>query len=207
MKGIKVSQNNFKTCALLLMIILGGCNSNSLSPSGYIMYMKEAKNGLTQEKEIGDMVFEVHYLTSEMMALNELRGKRVTPEKFNELKGEYEGLDYFLFEIKSKDGEFIHNLFKRKGIDPQEVESVFNYDAQNLFRTVVGSDTNACVLYNFSKTYGLSKVMQLSLAFDTKSEKHVEDHLLEFDSDIMGKGLVKFDFKASDINHIPLLTY
>lgn len=204
-----LNKDSLRWCIVLMVLLeMFGCNIREVGVHDYLNYMNNKKNGLIQTKEVDGLVFEVRYLTPELMSLNELKTENVEKGKFRKTLKEYEGLNYYKIKISgNEEGKHVYNVLKDEGIDPIEVEAELNFDMQQNIYTVQGSDTGACVLYVFSKTYGLAKTYDMQIGVERKDSLNKNDAVVEINSGILKRGLLKFRFSNTDIQNIPLLKY
>lgn len=186
--------------------MISGCQKHTAGIKDYIRYMNNPKNGLVQEKEIDGMVFKVRYLTPELMALNELKSVNVNAVTWQKTLKQYDGLVYGKITVAAKGGEHILKLLNDQEIDGDGVDEYLNYKAQNDIMMLDGKDTAGCVLYNYSKTYGLARQLDLAVGFNAANTLK-GDRVIEFNPELLQRGLLKFRFKQGDIDNIPRLTF
>ena len=190
----------------MILLTVSSCRTKTTGIVGYMKYMTNPKNGLVLEKEIDGMDFKVQWMTPDLMALNELKKTRIDQKEWEKTKKEYEGLLYCQLTIKGMNGQHIHALLSSENMDIESVEAYLNLNAQKDIYLTSGEDTSACVLYSFSKTYGLAKQFDIATGFDNKIGNEKEDYVFEFDASFLERGLVKFRFKREDIVNTPILT-
>lgn len=198
-------QNRTAIFLLLISVCLGACRQKNTDTEGYIRYMLNQDNGLIQEKEVDGIVFRAQWMTPEMMALKEKKQLTVNEVAFKKMVEEYGTLKYVSLSITGREDEHIHSVLVKEQIDPDNTEAYMNMDAQSDLQLVYGSDTAQCVLYSFSKTYGLAKQFSIAAAFEVKESKHTKDYTLEWNATVLNRGLLKFKFYNKDIQNIPHL--
>jgi hypothetical protein len=188
---------------LMLATLFAACSKKKVDVPGYLKYMSNPDNGFIQKKEIDGLLFEVRYVTPEYLALAEIRDERVSQYEFDTLLKAYQGLNYYHIKISDIDGGYVYNVLRNEGIEPLQVEDAMNFGAQQNILEIQGVDTAECVLYQMSKTYGLSKTYDLEVAVN--SGKVNSDVVLEFNTGILNRGLLKFKFDKNTFERIPLL--
>lgn len=202
MKDIKVIVSSVFA---LIFLLASGCNGRgSTDPQGYIKYIHNSKNGMIQEKNMENIKFGALYLTPEAMTLMELKGN-ASKDTFTKLLPGYQGLQYVRFNVQPVGDGHIYNSIRQNENDPSDVESYLNLDAQKDFFMVSGNDTSRCVLYSFSKTYGLSVNWEIMLGFEKKDS--TDDIYLKYDDKISGSGLLSFCYKRKDVLALPLINF
>lgn len=212
MNVISVMENKWRLLLFLLLgvtsLLLWSCNNRpkDANTTDYLAYIRDDKNGLIRKKEIGDMEYEIRYLTPEAMALAELKDISAPVFMLDSTIKTYGQLAYFRVNIGSKQGH-LFNTLKAAAINPDEAESYLNFDAEKDFQLSAGTDTSSCVLYSFSRSYGLSNAWQLMLAFDVSERNRKQDLVLTYEDHITGSGILNFRFSGADINNVPKLIY
>ena len=190
---------------LLALLFLFGCGKKELSKQAYAAYVNDPSHGFIKSKEIGGLVFEAFYNTPEWMAVKEASSDETKKDLGNLVK-EYEGLYYFNFRVKSaKEGEHVLSALGKNREDILAADSYMNFDMQQDFYLLDGTDTCACVLFAADKTYAVSKVLTFSLAFDKKNNTSNSDKELVYDDKTFGKGVIRFTILGKDILSIPRL--
>lgn len=202
MRDIKAIVSNV---LVVLIFLTGGCSGRgSTDPAGYIKYMHNPKNGMIQEKTLGSIKYGAMYLTPEAMTLMELKDS-ATQKSFGNLLPQYQGLQYVRFNIQPFGKGHIYNSVRQSDEDPGDIERYLNQDAQKDFFIVSGKDTSKCVLYAFSKTFGLGVNWEMMLGFEKKDT--VDDIYLKFDDKVTDSGLLSFRYKRKDVLTLPLIHF
>jgi hypothetical protein len=184
MKGIRVELSRAFAVVLVIGCMLCACSKRTAGVKDYLKYVNSDKSGLVQTKEMDGMFFRLKYMPPEWMALNELKKTSIDIEQWNQTLEEYQGLAYCKMTISCKDDEHIYSFLRGEGMDEQDVEAYFNYNAQHDFFMVSDADTSKCVLYSFSKTYGLASQFDIALAFEPAKDATAGDKVIEFDASL-----------------------
>lgn len=175
-----------------------------MGTKAYVKYINDPDNGFVQKKEVDGLLFEVKYVTPQYLALAELAGKDIAKSEFDTLLTSYTGLNYYRIKISDVSGEYVYNVLRNEGIEPLKAEEALNFSMQQNIIEVQGADTFDCVLYQISKTYGLSKTYDMEVA--VSSGVITNDVVLEINTGVLNRGLLKFKFDKDVLNRIPLLT-
>ncbi len=194
-----------KTTIIIIMVVffIGCGGKKNLYPSQYLRWMNTESNGLVNKKEVDGLIYEMEYVSPEWMTLNELKTTQPVKADYERARKRYGQMEYVLFKIYDKPGTGVRSLLEKRGIDPDQVEYYFNYQAAHDFRMIAGKDTFPSALYAFSKTYGVSKEFAFEMAFAVPDSDRTNDNRVEWSDGAMGNGLMKFGFSSSDIKNIP----
>lgn len=184
-------------------VLLSSCEKKALNAAEYRAYFQDSGNGLVQEKEIDRLVFRSHFLTPQVMAVNEAHALGTGSQSIQVLTDEYSGLTYFNLTVAGGGTEHVHSVLAREGFNIEETEAYLNFDGQKDITLLAGQDTFPCVLYNFSKTYGLAKQLNLSVAFDLPDNHQADDLTIDWNASVFNRGLIKLRFDKNDIVNIP----
>jgi hypothetical protein len=188
----------------LFLFSLLSCKPKEVGSKLYVKYMNDTDNGLLKTKEISGIAFDLLYNTPELMAIRDAGDE--SKIDLSKLIKEYEGLYYFNLRVRSAEqGEHILTELKKSREEILGMDSYMNFDMQHDFYLIDGADTCKCVLYTMDKTYGLSKDLNFSLAFDKKMQDSESEKILVYDDKIFGCGIVRFSISGKDISSIPKL--
>ena len=205
MIDIRAIINRWTVVAVFITSCCTGCNGvKVLMPDDYLKWMNDPSNGMVKQKEINGLMYEVKYLTPEVMALNELRKTNVGKEEFQNIRKQYGNMNYFRLRIYDKGGGHIYNYLRKKRVDPDEVEAYYNYSAQKDWIVISGSiDTAKCTLFTFAKTYGASVEFDFEMGYINRDSLRKGDMSLEYDDRVLNNGTLKFLFSSKDLQKIP----
>lgn len=187
----------------MVLCLFSQCNESVLSVKDYVAYMNNPKNGLVIQKEVDGVMFKLSYITPELMALNELKKVNISAKEWDEKLAEYKGMMYANLSISAVTDDHVYTTLGREGLSEDEIDFNYNLNAESDFMLLRNADTVKCVLYSFSKTYGLAKTIDLALGFDATSEDNSGDKVVEYNAEFLNRGLLKFRFKQSDLANIP----
>ncbi|MBP6794321.1 MAG: hypothetical protein KA143_04660 [Saprospiraceae bacterium] len=140
----------------LLLVCLCSCDKGNLNANKYLNYFHNPENGLNLLFDTKNFEYNLQYRSPEYMALSESKGSNFTKAQLEELIREYEGMEYFLMNIKSKN-------YKMPEMDQQQLAFDFQ---KHIF--LVGSDTILPQMYHFENLQSLGKGYQFLLGFDAE---------------------------------------
>jgi hypothetical protein len=200
-------RNSSRVGVIWLFVLFYACAEKEADPESYRSYLTDEKNGLVQEKEVDGLIFKAQWLTPEMMALNEMKATNDKNTGWDKLMSEYQGLAYLRLSIYGNEVGNVHAALAKDGLDVETIEAYLNFDAERDVSLLCGKDTMRAVLYNFSKTYGLARQLDLATGFDLANTDTTADITLDWNTSVMNCGLLKFRFLRKDIDRIPNLKF
>jgi hypothetical protein len=178
--------------------------SLSLSKDDYISWIKDVNNGLYQREKIDELEFSVLYKPLPYVVLQELISSEAPLDSFNAYRQLYEGFQYFTFTIRSLESP---DILKHGLTDAQEYTGrvdYFSFRMQPDLQLVDGTDTLACRIFHYERTYQVAPYTHFLIAFEN-SDNSNSDKTLVYHDQVFGKGIVKLKIKASALNKIPNL--
>lgn len=152
-------------------------------------------------KKLGDFMYTLQMISSDQMAMQELRGDLSNKAKFDEAKSHYSELLYFKLNISNDkhQGELLKfNLESQAEYSERIKYCAFNFNKD--LELITGIDTVPCALHEYERTFNLQTGLNFLLAFPKRDFKKgatvaLQDRLFE-------NGIIKFFFKKS-INDLP----
>ncbi|MEL6866460.1 MAG: hypothetical protein AAFP19_18690 [Bacteroidota bacterium] len=197
------SMKAFKALLLLGLLFSFGCQS-SLSPSEYVKWVSDSENGLRRVKQIGSVKMELQYKPIPYVIANELRSNHIDRTAFEERYTALEGGQYFTMKISiDEPGQDITKYGIRDMNEQQERLYYLSYAMQNDIHLLQGSDTLACKLYHFERSYDLTPHRTFVLAFDEKESPDLNDKTFIWDTPLFGTGPIKVKFRSESLEEIP----
>jgi hypothetical protein len=181
---------------LIIYCLLASCDDR-LKPVDYKNWIEDPSNGLRIEKTAGAYVFCMQYRPVEYMAVIEKKKNSISENELDTLIRGFEGMKYYSIRIS-----VINDSLKNHSFTDEAVIEYLNFDAQNDFKSVAGTDTTDCLLYHFENTYGLTQYNSVVLGFPESKSK---DKTIVYNDSILGTGTIVFNISAESLNKIPQL--
>lgn len=206
--------------AVISSVPFKGCGEfKSLKPVQYVKWVEDIDNGLKVEKLIGDYMFAVQYKPLEYCVLKAERNLNISEQEMNAKMKEIEGLQYFTFQISTKNGS---GELLRSGINDKDEKAelekridYFSSKMQNDIKLIDGQDTLHCVLFHFERTYNLTPYSNFNLGFEYGSEEKssgttrapltYKSKRLVYNDHAFNAGAVELMIKEENLNKIPNL--
>lgn len=197
---------------ILLQVGLNSCTPASLDPSSYIQWVKDPKNGLVVEKQVGDFVYQLAYKPLEYaLYINDS-----SQYKSRKMRQQFMGQQYFTLRISHR--QFPHELLRLGIQDPQEYGQRIAYCTtliQEDLSLDEGSAIIPCQIAHFERTYNLTNQIVFSLAFpklnpekkaDSLGKKYrYMDKTIIFDDNLFGNGRIMLTIAGNSLNDLPKL--
>jgi hypothetical protein len=181
-------------------------NEDELTPVDYVAWIRDAKNGLLQEKKMEELVFSAQYKPYAYVTCMEEKKKEIQGAVLKEKISELEGMQYIDFKIALTDGQ--GELLKHQVSGPGEYNARINYFAfgmQHDISLVDGTDTIPCSLFHFERAYDVTPYSTFLLGFNKGAKKGVYDKTLIFQDKTFHKGTIKLSFRREDLLNTPKL--
>ncbi len=88
--------------SISVILFISGCRTESLRPMEFVKWVDNKENGLTENIEVGDYVFQIQYRPKEYMAMIEGNNSAVTAEELATKAEKYADLSYFVLKMKGR---------------------------------------------------------------------------------------------------------
>ncbi|MEY4925755.1 MAG: hypothetical protein RI894_191 [Bacteroidota bacterium] len=200
----------FLAVFLALFLAFMSFKDNALSPTAYIKWLEDPKNGLLIKGLTDDKKFmlKMQYMPNEVLAyqiLTPAQRASISKGAWDSLVNSYHQVDYYKLDISStslKDPLAANTKVKEQYYDKL---NYLTFDMQKNVRMVCGSDTLPCVLYNYERMYNTTNFCRILLAFDTEKVKATTNRQLLILDNQLGIDTVGFSFAGNRLQHIPTL--
>lgn len=191
--------------ALLVISFIAFACQAKLSESELKAYIKNPENGLLQQKEIGNVNYQITYKPTTLMINQDLRGEKTTEQLLDSLKKKYSNYYYFMLNVQVNNQEILNNKANDVGEFGQAVYQLsFNMN-ENTFLVTNQNDTLELVDYIYPRMYGMSPQTSMLFVFEKgKNDKTLTLYLNEFG---LNTGDTKYKFLVENINKIPTLAF
>ncbi|HPI85880.1 MAG TPA: hypothetical protein PLR01_05870 [Bacteroidales bacterium] len=172
----------------------------------YVQWIQDPDNGFKKEKTINNLTFSAQFKPYEYIVCLEEK-KDILPDSLVRRKvGELKDMQYYDLKISLK--EFAGELLKYQLTSSQQYTERVNYFAfgmQHDIHLVEGTDTLACELYHFERTFDAAPTSTILLGFHISNQKTAENKTLLFYDRTFNTGLIKFTFRTQELKNLPKL--
>jgi hypothetical protein len=187
--------------------IFFSCDTASVSPRGYVDWIRNEGNGLNVKKRIGQFEFTLQYKPVDYVILDQFKNDSINKTLVDSLSKNYDDMQYYTLRIKADDA----NELMRSGIsDESEYDSRLEYflsEAQDDMMLVENGDTLPCELYHFERNYNLAPMNDIVLGFAKTKFSDTSDKTFIYEDQVLDTGPVELTIQASDIKRIPSICY
>lgn len=191
-----------KCTILTFTLALFGCSTSSLPPEEYAKWVQNPENGLSNHKQFEDLKFNIAYQPIPLLVLREFDPQnRISREDFDNLHRDYEGLEYYLFQI-SGPSDILKYAIQEEQEYYERVE-YYSFHMQKDIRMIAGNDTLPCKMFHFERNYGVAPFARFLLGFDVPEGKF--DRRFNYEEIVFGVGQVELTVLQENIDKLPSL--
>lgn len=184
---------------------IGNDKKKSLAPVEFVKWVKDEYHGLKKEKSVGDIIFSAQYKPVEYVICMEEKSMRIADSVVKKKKLELGDMQYIDFKIAINSGQ--GELLKYELSSASQYEervNYFSFKMQDDIKLLNGSDTISCALFHFERAYDVAPYSTFVLGFPLRKDK-TKNLVLVYHDNIFKKGIIKLEFKNSNIKAIPKL--
>lgn len=191
---------------VIIFIGICGCGKQTLDPSDYVSWVNDEENGLVKKKTIHPLEIEVIYKPLPYVIANEKKTNNIPQLIYDARVAELEGMQYYTLKLGIVGGQHnITNFEIEDEIQQQDRNAYLSFAMQKDIKLVEGGDTLPCRLFHFERSYDLVPQRTFVLAFEQKKENITKDKTIILDLPFFKTGLIKLNYKTSDLESIPNL--
>jgi hypothetical protein len=192
---------------IILFLFSGwlGCSQQPITLEELKSYPLIEANGILKSHKKGEVQLAMYYKPKDLLIAQELRID-ANRERLEELKAQYDSLDYFILKI-SKNGQEIENSYAS---NPEQFEKAVNYLSGSLGQKIVminDRDTIPVLDVVYVRSFGATKATQVMPVFKSNLSARSGTVRVLFNDDYLGTGLSQFDFEIRNIKKIPKLNF
>jgi len=205
---MKVNRNKLMLTFTGIVIVSGvlyGLNTkkfqNNLEPKDFITWVNNEENGLVKINTIENYTYRCQYLPTEyFMAkypnLNYSENQKMDFQKTVSLVFEF-------IPKKIDDAILSPDIIGHEKYSDRlyYLNSIAKYD----FKLVSSGDTLKCTSLNYENPFSLSKNLKVLLEFENQSATIMDDFTLIYEDNLLGGGIIKFQFEESSLKSVPKL--
>lgn len=179
------------------------CRREVMSESELRQYVSDKENGLYKNIQKNGYDIEVTYRPKDLVASQRLDGIRDFGERQFIMK-QMDTLCYFILKL-SLNSQEIENHLSGNQDKLASVVSYLSSGIRSALMLVTGQDKNHPLDVAYVRTYGATSGTSLLVVFRKPDMDSTDELTFVLDDDVIGIGLVAFDFDIRDIKRIPNL--
>ena len=168
-------------------------DGKALKSKDYMAYITDSKNGLVVSCPDSFYIFNVTYMSPEVLAIKNIGIDSVNNINFQKQREVFENQTSFMIEIISKNNTSITS----------DMFYYYSYQIQNDVLLKSGNTLYKCISSQYVHSYAMSLPSRLFLDFDAVQLE--DDLLLEIKNNSTSKRSFAWVFKKSDLERIPRL--
>lgn len=189
-----------------IFIFMMGCKSMSTDdPTTYFRHIFDKKNGLFQEKTVGNYTFSLQYKPSTYMVLADNENFPLTQESLVEQEKEYETLQYYTFRIKVASDTQHLDIITYNLSSEQEYNERIHYletEMQQDIYLVCDKDTSKATSFIYDKSSDLNDYSSFLITFPPPSNPYADRKFVFIDKKF-NSSIILFTIEASAISNAP----
>ncbi len=190
----------------LLVLLVLGCQPKILTENELKAFVSDESNGLSMQKQVGEVSLRLVYRPTELLVAHEIRGTVPTDSVIEAVHRKYQDYSYFVLSL-SRHGE--EALYRQAGSD-QFSESLQNMAFRmDQFTNLTNSDNDTIPLADavLPRTYGIGSATQMMLVFANQKLQESDWFQLNLTDPGFGIGRQSFRIKTENIKNIPVMRY
>lgn len=182
--------------SLTFLLLLASCTTE-VSDREYASFVKdEQKSGLHHATTVGQMIYDVQYMPSRLMLMQE----RLEGSEKDKREKQLEGVLWFTISIRCANSGV--NPLKKDVFDQEEYNARLNYylnAAMNDISLEAGGIRFTPISYLFENNYGLTGNETIIVAFETNGREIDDGATLSFEDKVFKNGIIKTFFPAEKL--------
>lgn len=187
-------------------MLLVSCKNGSINdPTTYFRYVIDKKNGLFQEKTVGNYTFSLQYKPPTYMVLTDNENVPLNIEGFVQQEKEYETNQYYTLRIRvASDTEHLDIITYHLNSEQEYNERVQYLEAEiqkNIF-LVCGKDTSKVSVFVYDKSSDLNDYSNFLLTFPVPANIDMDRTFVFYDKKFKS-GIITFKIEAAAIANTP----
>lgn len=194
--------------------MLLSCGKSFSTEKELYQYLSEEKNGLTETRDMGGVVFKMKYLPNEYLVYNELKNTLYTEIEVDSLRSLFENSVNFMLTIDFKNVEAGDNALGYGTEDysqyKERIEKL-NFSLDQFLTLETDQRTFVPVLWNLENTYTVGNKRNLLITFGDKEfiDAFSKGTTLDitFNDEIFYTGIAHFVFNKSQMESIPSINF
>lgn len=198
----------FYLAIITLLCLCIGCGKEVLDKTSYKAWIENYQNGLHKQKEVGVLVTDVQYISSDYMLLQEMAVEVMGEEARKERKTALDKTLFFKVRLSiNQEGATIMNYGIQAPQEQTARSKYFSFDMQDDLYLEVGGKKKKCGLYHFEEGYDLTTTRTFMLGFSQEEAEKDQNKTLVLDIPIFNTGPIKIQFQEEAFKQIPELNY
>jgi len=189
---------------VVLIFISFSCKNLSFEKEETLWtYLKDERNGYTQNKTINGVQFSLMYKPTDLLVIQELTDEETSEELVNSLREKYDQYLYFSLSIARKNQELLNSVAHDKARFGGLMKQLA-FGMQNKIHLYTGKkDTVSMADYIYPRMYGMSKHTTLLLIYDREKLTDAKTLNLTIEDLGFGTGEVRFTQEIDKIKNAP----
>lgn len=191
----------------MLQIACGTTATND--PAIYFRFLLDQKNGLFQEKTVGDYTYSLQYKPSAYMVLTDNESFPMNTENFIQQEKEYETKQYYTFRIKVASDTQHLDIVTYNLNSEQEYNDRVHYldnDMQKDIFLVCGKDTSTVSSFIYDKSTDLNDYTSFLISFPCSQNIESNRQFIFYDKKFKS-GIIIFTIEAAAIANTPTFLF
>ena len=191
---------------LFVCLINYSCKPEYVDKQELDEYIRNTSNGLSQEKNAGNLGIKVTYKPTDLLIAQHL-GDNVEESEIERLRMHYGQYVYFMLDIENNGQDVLYTP-TTGGLGFSDKLQTFAFRMNDYVNmTTSASDTIPVADYAYNRTFGMSKNTSMMFVFNKEQIENKEWISFNLNESGIGSGDQRFRFKTSNINNVPKLKF
>lgn len=196
--------------------LLVSCKKDKVSVEEYYEWQEEEANGIHKTKRVGDLEFDLKYLSPDYLTYLELKNETsVDQEVKDSIKELYSNNLTFLLTIgpaeDAKDKFDITSVGVSDYDEYSERMKLLNFELQEMLELHAGNKSWKPVLVEMENSYGLTFHRKFNIVFTPETAidelTKLEKFRITFNDEVFNSGTSSFGFLKTALEKTPAINY
>ena len=194
---------------LVLGLVLSNCRQGIKTEQDFYKWLNDENNGLVKTRKANGLVISLKYLPSDFIVWKETKGKGFNKAQIDSLANLNKGSLTFLLTVapeKEEQGDVMYQGITNTQEYKQKAYGL-NFRLGEFITIQQRQKDYHPLFVTLENTYSVTNSRTFYIVFSEKDIPLSDSLQVVFNDEFFGTGINHFNFKRSDFNHVPVLSW